>query len=311
MEGDFHTSHLRVFRAVVASGSFTAAAAELGISQPAVSQHVARLERSLGVCLLDRSGRAVRVTGPGEVVVRLADALAVRHQQAMRELSALVDPAGGELQVVAFPTAAGALLPVVVGALRETAPLARVRIIEAEPSAALAHLLRGDADLAVVYEYPRPGDEAPPGDGRLLREPLGCDSMAVAVPAGHALSGLPRIPLAALREEQWATPRPSLCREALVSACQQTGFRPAVVYETDNYQSMLGLVATGAGVAVVPRLVAAGGVPPNVSLRPLAGTWLRRTLATVLRVEAYRPPLVDRVRVLLRRIAPALVAAPL
>ncbi|QMU71465.1 LysR family transcriptional regulator [Streptacidiphilus sp. P02-A3a] len=311
MQGDFHTAHLRVFRAVVTSGSFTAAAADLGISQPAVSQHIARLERSLGVSLLHRSGGPVRVTESGEVVLRLADAVAQRCRQAMHELSALADPVGGELQIAAFPSASGSLLPTVVGRLRQVAPQARVRIIEADPPAALPCLLRGEADLALVYDYPYPDRDTALGDGRLLQETLASDPMAVAVPAGHPLAALPSIPLGALRQESWATPRPSVCQQALGAACRDAGFRPAVVYETENYHSMLGLVATGAGVAVVPRLAVLGGAPPRVALRPLTGTWLRRTMAVATRADSQQPPLSGRFRSLLRQAAPELLAAPL
>jgi DNA-binding transcriptional LysR family regulator len=130
-----------------------------------------------------------------------------------------------------------------------------------------------------------------PRDPRLAWQVLAEDHMAAAVPAGHPLAAAEEIPLAALADEDWVTPHPSACRDALELACRQAGFAPAVVSETNDYLAMLGLVAAGVGVAVVPRLVAASPVPAGVALRPLVANRLRRVVAVVTSPNGHRPPI--------------------
>jgi DNA-binding transcriptional LysR family regulator len=115
--------------------------------------------------------------------------------------------------------------------------------------------------------------------------------MAVALPADHPLAAATPIGLSALADDQWIAPHPCGCREALEVACRQAGFTPMVVSETNDYPAMLGLVAAGVGVAVVPRLIAALAVPRGVVLRPLAPGRLRRTVAAVTTRGGHRPPI--------------------
>ncbi len=91
MLAGIETTRLRVFREVAERGSFTAAATVLNISQPAVSQHVAKLEQETGFALLERSTRRVRLTSAGEVFLARARALLCQLDEARRELAAMVE----------------------------------------------------------------------------------------------------------------------------------------------------------------------------------------------------------------------------
>src|SRR5512142_948196 len=113
---------LRIFREVVAGGSFTAAAGALGITQPAVSQQIAKLEQEIGAPLLDRSGRGVRLTRPGQVLLGHTERILDQLTQAGRELAAAIEHGGEELRMVAFPSAAATVVPPVVAAFRRAAP---------------------------------------------------------------------------------------------------------------------------------------------------------------------------------------------
>src|SRR5512139_2442468 len=244
------TTRLKVFREVADRRSFTQAATLLNISQPAVSQHVAKLEKELGFPLLERTSRRVRLTAAGEVFLRHVDTLLTGLDDARRELTALATSASGQIRMAVFPSAAATFAPAAIGEFRTAFPGVGVAMTEADPPVAIPSLLAGDVDLAVVYDYPLLGT---PKDTRLIWEPLGLDAMAAAVRADSPLASPDTgLTLARLADQDWIVPGPSPCREALAEACRRAGFRPRVVSETNDYQAMLGLVAAGVGVAVVP-----------------------------------------------------------
>lgn len=281
-------TRLQAFREVAATGSFTAAAATLRISQPAVSQHIAKLEQEVGAALLVRTGRSVHVTPPGKILLRRTEELLAHLRDTAEELAAATGADSGELRMVSFPSASATIVPPVVGAFRRLAPKATVTICEADPQDALPALLSGRHDLALAYDYPVLRAKRDPRlDWRVLAE----DRMAVAVPSQHPLAGAGAVPLPALSGDAWIAPGPSACRDALELACRQAGFVPAVVSETNDYLTMLGLVAAGVGVAVVPRLIAALAVPAGVALLPLAGSRLRRTVAAIRSRTGHCPPI--------------------
>src|SRR3954471_20420398 len=102
---------MRVLKEVAAHGSFSAAAEALAYTQSAVSQQIAALEREAGTTLVDRSARGVRLTDAGRALVDHADAIMARLQLAERDLEAIAGLRGGNLRLVAFPSAAASLLP--------------------------------------------------------------------------------------------------------------------------------------------------------------------------------------------------------
>ncbi|WIX98493.1 LysR family transcriptional regulator [Amycolatopsis mongoliensis] len=291
------TTRLAVFRQVVTCGSFTAAAAALGISQPAVSQHIARLEQEVGMQLLDRAGRGMRITYPGKVLLHHTEGLLSHLREATRELTALAHPDGGEVRMVTFPSAAATIVPPVVGTFRRALPKAKVLLSEADPAVALPRLLMGDADLALVYDYPAAGE---PRDPRLRWEVVADDRMAVVLPAGHPLAATAEVPLAALAGEQWIAPNPCPCLDAFVGACRGARFDPDIVSMSNDYAAMIGLVSAGIGVAVVPRIMARAPLPATVAVRPLRDARISRSIAAVTRTTGYQPPATDRLVATLR-----------
>jgi DNA-binding transcriptional LysR family regulator len=290
-------TRLRVFREVATLGSFTRAAESLGYTQPSVSHHIAQLERELGAQLFERQPRRVRLTAAGQVFLGHAQAVLVRLIDAQREVAETAQAGGGLLRVAAFATAAATLIPAAAGAFRRRLPSVKLRFTEADPQDALPRLLAGDQDLAIVYDYPALGER--PGPAADL-EPMFADHMAVALPSGHPMAGAASVPLAALGQDDWIVPHDSVCRDAVVFACRNAGFTPAVVSETNDYLAMQGLVAAGLGVALLPRL--AGTVPqrPGVLLRPLADPVIDRVTFVASRPGAYRSPVMDAFRAALR-----------
>ena len=320
--------HLRVLRAVSRTGSFSAAARELGYTQPAVSQQMKALEKSVGTPLVVRVGRGVQLSEAGEVLVRHAAGILAGLTAAEEELATIAGLRAGRVRLVSFPTASSTLVPPAVAAVRRSRPGVRVSLTEAEPPESLAMLRGGDCEVALAFRYPARGKEEgaerlpgrvvagegpalhlPDGDLAGLRRqaraeavveasasaaagdwsdlvvrPLLDDRLVGVVPAGHPLAGRGAeepVELAELAGEQWIAGCPQ-CRGHLVDMCAEAGFAPRIDFATDDYPAVLGLVAAGLGVAVLPELALASVRRTGVAVLPLASGVFREVVALTL-----------------------------
>lgn len=275
---------LLIFRAVARAGSISAAARELGWTQPAVSQHLRALERSSGCALLLRGAGGVELTEPGRVLLARADALAVQLHMAEEELADLTSLRRGRVRLAAYPSAAATLVPRAVAGLRARNPEVDVELTEAEPPEALALLSAGDADLALVFSY----DDPPPDSSGLVRRSLGEEPVSLVVAADHPLARRRRLGLAELAEEPWIVGC-ERCRAHAVQVCAEAGFEPTVRHVSDDYVVVQNLVAVGLGVTLLPRSALEAYRHPGVRVRehPSYGT---RTFGLVHRQGADAVP---------------------
>lgn len=241
--------HLRVLRAVAATGSFSAAARELGCTQPAVSQQMKALESSAGTPLLIRTGRETRLTQAGEALVRHASGILAGLTAAEEEVAAIAGLRAGRVRLVSFPSGSSTLVPGALAALRAAHPGTRVSLVEAEPPRSVEMLREGDCDIALAFRYGTAGAE---WDDLVVR-PLLTDRLTGLVPDGHRLSGAEAVGVGELAEESWIAGCPR-CRRQLVEVCEESGFTPRIDFATDDYPAVIGLVGAGLGVAVLPEL---------------------------------------------------------
>ncbi|WP_406496692.1 LysR family transcriptional regulator [Streptomyces sp. NBC_00846] len=241
--------HLRVLRAVAATGSFSAAARELGCTQPAVSQQMKALEASAGTTLLIRTGREMRLTQAGEALVRHASGILAGLVAAEEEVAAIAGLRAGRVRLVSFPSGSSTLVPGALAALRAAHPGTRVSLVEAEPPRSVEMLREGDCDIALAFRYGASGTE---WDDLVVR-PLLTDRLIGLVPEGHRLAGADAVAVAELAEEPWIAGCPR-CRRQLVEVCEESGFTPRIDFATDDYPAVVGLVGAGLGVAVLPEL---------------------------------------------------------
>jgi molybdate transport repressor ModE-like protein len=259
-----------IFRAVARAGSISAAARELGWTQPAVSQHLRALERAAGCALLLRGAGGVELTEPGRVLLARADALAVQLHMAEEELAELSALRRGRVRLAAYPSAAATLVPRAVAELRVRHPDLDVELTEAEPPEALGLLAAGDVDLALVFSY----DGAPPAEGAgLVWRPLADEPVSLVVAADHPAAGRRRLTLTDLSAEQWIVGC-ERCRAHAMQVCAESGFQPAVRHVSDDYVVVQNLVAVGLGVALLPRSALDAYLSPGVRVRehPSFGT---------------------------------------
>jgi len=252
---------LLIFRTVARAGSISAAARELGWTQPAVSQHLRALERSAGCALLLRGAGGVELTEPGRMLLARADALAVQLHMAEEELADLTALRRGRVRLAAYPSAAATLVPRAVAALRARHPEIDVELTEAEPPEAMALVTAGEVDLALVFSY----DGSEPPVGLLWRE-LGDEPVALVVSADHPAATRRRLVLADLAEEAWIVGC-ERCRAHALEVCAVAGFAPTVRHVSDDYVVVQNLVAVGLGVTLLPRSALEAYRNPGVRVR--------------------------------------------
>ncbi|MFI2351348.1 LysR family transcriptional regulator [Streptomyces sp. NPDC019443] len=241
--------HLRVLRAVAATGSFSAAARRLGCTQPAVSQQMKALEITAGTPLLIRTGREMRLTQAGEALVRHASGILAGLTAAEEEIAAIAGLRAGRVRLVSFPSGSSTLVPTALAALRAAHPGTRVSLVEAEPPRSVEMLREGDCDVALAFRY---GATAAEWDDLIVR-PLLADRLVGLVPEGHRLADSGTVTIGDLADEPWIAGCPR-CRRQLVEVCEEAGFTPRIDFATDDYPAVIGLVGAGLGVAVLPEL---------------------------------------------------------
>src|ERR1700749_4151606 len=268
-----HIGRVRVLSEVVRKGSFSAAAEALSYTQSAFSQAIARLEAETGASLIVRDRGGVRPTAAGASLVEHAEGIFARIEAAEAELAAVLGVRAGRLRMASFPSAGATLMPLAIATFRERHPDVALTLAEGEPEEIAPRLRAGEFDLALLFEFPGARERH---GARLRSQLLLDDPMLVAPPAEHALAGKRALTLADLREQDWVqTSAPSPCARFVVRSCLAAGFEPKVTFESDDYETVQGLVASGVGGALVPRL-ALPRVHPRIVVRELAPDIPRR-----------------------------------
>lgn len=264
---------LRIVRAIADTGSITGAAATLGFSQPAISQHLRRLEARFGVAIVERVGRGIRLTEAGRVLARHAPAVTLAVDAAAEELAQLRGLRTGVVRLVAFPSASPVVVPRLIAALAAAHPGLSLTYLEAEPPEAVEAVREDRADIALTFSYPGDRDDPHRTSARGLEvRSAGRDDLMLVLPAGHAAVR----DVGELSGETWIAGCPR-CRGHLLELCGRAGFTPRIGYETDNYVAVEGLVAQGIGVATLPRM-ALESFPllPGIVTAPLPAAEARR-----------------------------------
>ncbi|WP_194398150.1 LysR family transcriptional regulator [Microbacterium atlanticum] len=291
-EPAFDARELRVVRAIADAGSITGAATALGYSQPAVSQQVRRLEQRLGVAIVERVGRSVRLTDAGRVLARHATAVATALDAAAGELAELRGLRAARVRLMGFPSASPTIVPRLLATLARRHPGISLTYVEAEPPEAVEAVRDDRTDIALTFSYPGDRDDPHGSSARgLAVHAVGTDQLLGVLPAGHPAASASELDVGALADADWIAGCPR-CRGHLLELCGRAGFTPRIAFETDNVVAVEGLVAQGIGVATLPRL-AVESFPrlPGVAIVPLpAGE--RRTIHTVTARGAERVPAV-------------------
>ena len=288
----FQLRHLQVFREVARLGSLSAAAESLAYTQPAVSQQMAALERSAGMPLLNRTTRGVRLTDAGDALLRHADAILAEQTLAERELEAIAGLRGGRVRMAAFPTAGAALVPPAVSLFSARYPDVELSVLEAEPEESVPMLRAGELEVAIVGTV----RDRPDGFGdlyigldlhHLLDEPR-----YALLPPDHRLARRKRVRLDDLAQEVRIELARTPTREGVIYLApgpEPEANEPRVAFRSDSFNIVQGMVAAGAGIAIVPEL-ALTNLRADVTIRNLGSSAPTRTIAAATLAGQHRPP---------------------
>lgn len=281
---------LRILRAVADHRTVTAAAAALYLTPSAVSQQLAALEQETGHTLLTRSGRGVRLTAAGDILLAHANAVLAQLERAEAELAAYAGGTAGEVRVVAFATGIAEVLAPAIGRLADRHPDLRIRVRDAEGEESLRLVLDGEADVVLAVEYRgSPGED----DRRLARVPLYAEPFDAVLHTSHPLGQGAYVALAELADSDWIGPYPgNPCHDVMLLACELAGFQPRLVHSSDDFRAVVALAGAGAGVALVPRSALRGMELKDTVVRPVTGPAATRRVFAAVRRGAQHHPLI-------------------
>jgi DNA-binding transcriptional LysR family regulator len=272
--------HFTALEAVGRTHSFVAAARELGYTQSAISQQIARLEQAVGQRLVERPGgpRPVALTDAGRLLLRHADAIVAQLDAAQADMNALAEGAAGPLRVGIFQSVGARILPALLRRFREEWPRVEVRVREETDAAELLRLVEhGELDLTFA-DLPLP--DGPFEWEEILRDPyvllVAADDPLAARESAPPLRELAGLPLVTWRQ----LGEPETYLRGRVPDLN-------VVFRSDDNGTVIGLVAEGLGYAVVPQLVVNPRNPAYVAL-PFGNRIPPRHLAIVWHRDRYR-----------------------
>jgi len=300
-------TQLRYFVRVAEMGSFSKAAIELDVAQPALSRQVRLLETDLRVTLLQRTGRGVLLTDAGKRLFEHAIGILQLVAHAREDLGSTRDEATGRI-VVGLPPSMGRMLTLpLVDAFKAHLPKARLAIVEGLSAHIVEWISTGRVDLGLIHN---PDANPAIETMHVLDEPLCLVSAAKGAPRGEvarkALSfpELATLPLV-LPEHSHAI------RKLLETQAALAGLKLNIAYEVSSVQSILELVRSGHGHAVLaPSAVVASGQAAAFRVRPLAEGVLTSTLCMAISVHKPATPLVKQAMRLLRELVLASVERP-
>lgn len=281
---------LRALSHVATEGSFSAAADALGMTQSAVSQQIAALEREIGLAVVRRGTRPVELTEAGAALTRHATGILARLDNAEQELAEIADRRRGRLRFGCIPTVLGTLMPAAFARFRRSHREVRLTVVDDHLHRLVPRLDNGELDLAVIYDH-----EALPdvGAGSFERITLLADRFQVVLPAAHPLTRRRTIRLPDLRGEPWIGGAPSSGWYRIVRhACQQAGFTPRADFASDDYIAVQALVAAGLGVSVIPGLAVMHPLP-GVAVRQLTSAAPVRRICAAWPVGGYESSTLD------------------
>ncbi|MEA2198731.1 MAG: hypothetical protein QOJ25_2782 [Solirubrobacteraceae bacterium] len=296
---------LRVLCEVARHGSFSGAAASLGYTQPAISRQISTLEAEVGAMLVRRVPKGAVLTDAGRLLVDRGEAILSRLDDAEAELRALAGVDGGRLRLASFASAAVSIIPVAITRFRECHPGVELSIVMLDPTYSLPQLTAGELDMALSHDSDLKAGAAV-SDLDVVH--LFDDPMYVAMPTGHPLADAPELDLASFAAEPWMLATTKTCPDSrlFLRACHTAGFEPQIAFQHDDYPAILGFVAAGVGVALIPDMVARR-LRDDVVVRRLDPPPPPRPISVVL-PAGYRSPAAAAMLDILRDVSDAWVA---
>lgn len=272
---------LQCFIAVLEEGGFKRATARLGMTQPALSYQIKRLEEELGVQVFRRGPGGITPTEAGRVLLEHAHHViaAVREaHQAVRELSGGVT---GEIRIGAITCVGQYFLPHVLREIRTKHPMARPKLLYKDSDDLLEALLANKVDVAMVV------DPAP--DERLTYTPVFDEQISLVSGRGHRFYGRETVDLAELKDVSFIALSPHTSAGALAKRyLDRQGISVVPALMTDNIETVKRMVESGMGVAFLPDMSTSDDVRPDGKAARLSRSSVEPTLSLPLVLATWR-----------------------
>lgn len=268
---EFH--QLRYVCAVADTGNFSRAAERCQIAQPSLSQQVLKLEKDLGAKLFDRLGRSVRLTEAGRAFLSHARAILQEMDMARASVSDQNADFRGSVAVGVIPTVTPYLIPSYTAAFAREYPDAKLRIVEDTTSILVEGLRNLSIDVAILALPLRHKD--------LELFPIRTEPLFVVMRKDHPRASAESLALKDLRGESFVMLRDGHCfRDLSIATCIRARITPNIAFESGQFSSLLGMVAAGVGVSLVPEMA----IDRNVGCRyvRLRDTQATRTIVAAL-----------------------------
>jgi len=272
-------NQLRYVCAIAETGSFSRAAERCHVAQPSLSQQVLKLEEDLGAKLFDRLGRSVRLTEAGRAFLPHARSILHQMEAARTGVEDKRTDVRGSVAAGVIPTIAPYLMPRYTAAFAKKYPEARLRIVEETTPVLVENLRNLSIDLAVLA--------LPLRHKEFELFPLRTEPLFAVLPRDHPRASAKSLSLKDLRGESFVMLRDGHCfRDLSIAACARARVTPRIAFESGQFSSLLGMVAAGVGVSLVPQMA----VDPNVPCRYIRLSDVRATrtiVAAVLRGRSF------------------------
>jgi LysR family hydrogen peroxide-inducible transcriptional activator len=238
---------LRYACAVAEAGSFSRAAERCQIAQPSLSQQVLKLEEDLGAKLFDRLGRSIRITDAGRAFLPHARSILEQVEAARSSVAEKNTDTRGSVAVGAIPTIAPYLMPRYTAAFARKYPDAKLRIVEETTPILIAALRELSIDIAIL---------ALPLRHRELKVfTIRTEPLFAVLPKDHPRASAESVALKGLRGEPFVMLRDGHCfRDLSIATCTHARVTPKIAFESDQFSSVLGMVAAGVGISLVPEM---------------------------------------------------------
>ncbi|MGM7646351.1 LysR family transcriptional regulator [Nocardia sp. JW2] len=284
----FSVDRLRILRELAERGTVAAVAEALSMTPSAVSQQLKVLAREAGVALLEPDGRRVRLTDAGQALVLRADDVLAAMDRAVAEMAHYRGSPRGQVRVASFPSGAALLLPPVLTALADSGVELVAGDEDLPPSEAWK--LLADYDIVLTHRDERAPSLAGP---RLAARVLMREPIDVVVAADHPLANRDSVRPEELADETWVSVRGGFpVDDVLNSIATVTGVRPRIAQRLNEFRVIETVVASGYGVALMPRFAVAH---PELTVLRLDGVRAARVYEIVTRPQAHRRPAIATV----------------
>jgi len=290
-------NQLRTFLKVARRLSFTRAAEELHLTQPAVSAHIRKLERAIGGALFEQIGRRVTLTATGRIVYRYAEQMLALEEELRAEIADVEEVCQGALAIGTSTTVGISALPDLLRRYAQANPLVRLQVRIGNFREVVHGLLDGQLDIGLMpYESDDVGL-----DERLESVPVIHDELVLVVAPGHRWAGLPSVEPEELAGEPFVLPGDgSRLRARAEEALAPFGVVPDVIAESNSLIAIARVVETGIGVSLISRLAVSDELAQGRLCEvPLVGVEAPHTVSLLIHRDKHRTPAIRAFQALL------------